>query len=325
MKTEGMEILAPGKLVLMGEYAIRHRAPGLVMAVDRLARLRWLTYTRDMQDDLVSQARFYAAKLLGLGRPSRCSVDSSGFYHDGQKLGLGSSAAVTAVAVASVFLEAELDISDEAQRQKIWAVSKEVHDGFQGMHGSGIDLAASIFGGYLVMNNGLDNVSPWRFWEIPDGLELVFCWTGSQSSTVSLVDAVDRWSMTHEDEHREIMSDMTDVANRFCNSHLDAVQSLEEIDRYGRLMDRLGQACGIGIVTPMMRDIRLAAMDLGGAAKPSGAGGGDFMVAGFSDFRSCNEFKNVAVRIGAKLMNFKVCKEGLASRSANHDRIRQER
>ncbi len=34
-------VVAPGKLILIGEYAVRHDGPAVVMAVDREARLDW--------------------------------------------------------------------------------------------------------------------------------------------------------------------------------------------------------------------------------------------------------------------------------------------
>lgn len=312
MTTETVEILAPGKLFLMGEYAVRHNSPGVVMAVDRLVHLRWLSETDDVREDMVSQARSYTAQLLRLGRPSPCSVDSSVFYHEGDKLGLGSSAAVCAVSVASVFYEAGFDISSDEQRKKMWAIAKDVHDGFQGVSGSGLDLAASIFGGFVAMDKRRkadDGI--FYSWKIPEELVLVFCWTASPSSTSSLVDAIDRWSLAHMDRHMEISSEMKEVSQGFCHGHPDVHQAMEAMDRYGQLMDRLGQQSGVPIFTDLMKELRVRAQEFGGVVKPSGAGGGDFVLAGFDDPAAGVEFADAARRLGTLPMEFGLCGEGV--------------
>ncbi len=317
MRYDNLKIFAPGKLILMGEYAVRHDGPGVVMAIDRLASLRWLSSSGDGRDDLVSQARSHTAPLLGVGKLGPCAVDSSGFYHEGQKLGLGSSAAVTAASVASVFVEAGRDISSAIERQEMWDIAMDVHDRFQAVHGSGLDLAASIFGGFVMMDKSCDDV-PLKSWKLPKGIDLLFCWTHSPASTSSMVDAIDRWSVAHETKYAGIMSEMTDLAGTFCHADPDVGQTIALIDRYGMLMDRLGRDSGVPVVTDMMRELFSLARDMGGAAKPSGAGGGDFFMAAFGDLDARDRFEAAASELGALPVHFNICDKGVYAHDGDH-------
>jgi len=59
---------------------------------------------------------------------------------------------------------------------------------------------------------------------------------------------------------------------------------------YGRAMGALGDAAGIPIVNDTLRKVAQLAQQAGGAAKPSGAGGGDVALALFPDDRSEQRF-----------------------------------
>src|SRR6185295_6697990 len=95
---------APGKLILTGEYAVLDGAPAVVVAVDRRAVARRHATPRGSSPFLVAVAEEIAARR-GANDPAaraalEVSVDSTAFYNRAQKLGLGSSAAVTVAATA---------------------------------------------------------------------------------------------------------------------------------------------------------------------------------------------------------------------------------
>ena len=133
---------APGKLVLIGEYAVLEGYPAVVAAVDRRARVRleegptWridapqigirdLTFTigptglsRSLPPELglVEEALQSHAKPLSKLPAFGCSLDTGELMMSGQgpKLGLGSSASVIAALTAAlVGLKAE----GEAERE----------------------------------------------------------------------------------------------------------------------------------------------------------------------------------------------------------------
>jgi phosphomevalonate kinase len=138
-----MKARAPGKLVLAGAYAVLEGHPALVVAVDRFA-------TADT-DVCTMHASRELARAFGPGPYP--SVDVHEFYADGahfeaqatgqtlgqklgQKLGLGSSAASVVAALAASF-----DLSEAALFERAYAA--------HGTNGSGIDVAASVYGGVL--------------------------------------------------------------------------------------------------------------------------------------------------------------------------------
>ena len=119
-----VRVLAPGKLVLTGAYAVLDGAPAIVAAVDRYA----------LADDRGAAASH---------------VDVSALHDDrGQKLGLGSSAASI---VATLGLRAHgrgEDLRSAPARAGIFRAAREAHAKEQN-GGSGVDIAASVFGGIL--------------------------------------------------------------------------------------------------------------------------------------------------------------------------------
>jgi phosphomevalonate kinase len=179
---------APGKQVLLGDYAVLEGAPALVLAVNRRAEARIVSREDGVCDvyapDLdVGAARMAidgdgvlhwqcddatAAKLSlvehvwnglrseGLAPLSLAGfsihLDTSGFFYgEGAsrvKLGLGSSAALT-VALASAL--ATYAGHDEAMADPVqWTRSLfHMHGGWQSGRGSGVDVAAGVAGGLI--------------------------------------------------------------------------------------------------------------------------------------------------------------------------------
>jgi phosphomevalonate kinase len=185
-----MEITAsaPGKQVLLGDYAVLEGAPALVLAVNRRAEARIVSRDDGVCDvyapDLdVSAARMTvdgdgawqwqcdgatAAKLTlvehvwnglrseGLAPRSRAGfsihLDTSGFFYgDGasrMKLGLGSSAALTVALASALATHAG---HGEAMADPAQWIRRlfHMHGGWQSGRGSGVDVAAGVAGGLI--------------------------------------------------------------------------------------------------------------------------------------------------------------------------------
>src|SRR6185436_12007467 len=86
---------APGKAILCGEYAVLHGAPAVATAIDRFALA---TFKDGVGSPFIAYARSKVEEVSGKRFPP-ISVDSAGLYDQDKKLGLGSSAAVTAATV----------------------------------------------------------------------------------------------------------------------------------------------------------------------------------------------------------------------------------
>src|SRR5690606_33179773 len=125
---------APGKLVLSGAYSVLEGAPAIVAAVDRYATA-----------DGTRPAGFVADEMRAAMQPPYPLIDASALREEGRKLGLGSSAALL---VAALSATGEFDLDRRSERYRLFERALAAHRRAQG-GGSGIDVAASTFGGTL--------------------------------------------------------------------------------------------------------------------------------------------------------------------------------
>jgi phosphomevalonate kinase len=91
----------------------------------------------------------------------------------------------------------------------------------------------------------------------------------------------------------------------------DAAGVVQAADAHGEAMRRLGEAAGVGIVEENLARVAQMARAAGGAAKPSGAGGGDVAVAFFADAAEAAQFERACHEAGMDLLNLRLGAEGL--------------
>lgn len=305
-------ILAPGKLFLIGEYVVLEGHPAVVMAVDRYVSVMRVGRA-SVRGGLVMSARREAARTLGIEtRGDAFEADSGEFYCGAKKLGLGSSAAVAVASVASVFLETGRDIESESTRFSMWTVAKAVHDEFQKAKGSGADLAASLFGGFVTFDPKGAGRPQITSWVSPADTTFVFVWTGRSASTMEALGAVKRFKERDEAGFGRIVGDMAAVARGFVGRGPASFGTVKDsFDAHAALMEALGVASGAAIVTPPIRKIQALAREFGGAAKPSGAGGGDFVEAAFDDIAASNRFREAVGSAGFEVFDFRPAARGV--------------
>src|SRR5690606_18277316 len=129
-----MKARAPGKVVLSGAYAVLEGAPCIVTAVDRYV-------TADSQRVATHVADEVAAAM----EAPFPWVDVSQLRGNGRKLGLGSSAAIVVASLAARHPEW---LANPAGREQLYERALLAHRTAQG-GGSGVDVAAAVFGGSL--------------------------------------------------------------------------------------------------------------------------------------------------------------------------------
>ncbi|WP_406117808.1 phosphomevalonate kinase [Streptomyces sp. NBC_00989] len=235
---------------------------------------------------------------LGLGVPALKVSVSSRLHEGGRKYGLGSSGAVTVAAVDAVAAFCGVGLSAGERYRLALLASARIDP-----KGSGGDLAASAWGGWILYRAperafvldlarrvGITRTlaAPWpghavRRLPPPAGLRLEVGWTGEPVSTASLVAGLHRRGRGRQDGAAR--GRYTEASNRLVEA---AVRALERGDDGGLLeqirtarveLARLDEAVGLGIFTPRLTRLCEAAEAVGGAAKPSGAGGGDCGIA----------------------------------------------
>jgi len=299
---------APGKLVLVGEYAVLTGAPALVMAVRRRARasvspaapgrLRVCSNLLPEPFDLdpgrigAEGTEFgehpefaWIPRLLVfvLGKTAlpeipalQLDLDTSDFFHmaDGtmQKLGLGSSAALSTAlcSAAAAYLGGQAGAVQWAPEAADLITAHRV---FAGGRGSGIDVAAACHGGLLRFSmDSAAQALPW-----PESLHFRCVWSGASASTQDLVKRVMAWRKARPEAARVQFQRMAGVASEAVASvsSADVPALLAALARYGELMGTLGEAAKVDIFSRRHRRIQALAQRYGVAYKPSGAGGGD--------------------------------------------------
>ncbi len=184
---------APGKLVLLGEYAVLEGAPALAVAIDRRARvslrgredgrvvvrapqvdhahvegkvnadgdLSWDCETASAQRlQLIThlwQALSAERLVTNLYAGFDLDIDTDGFVLEAvnrrSKLGLGSSAALT-VALASAWVAASGQKALLDDRARWLEQLLRWHSDWQHGRGSGIDIATSLLGGMQIYQRG---------------------------------------------------------------------------------------------------------------------------------------------------------------------------
>ncbi len=239
---------APGKLVLMGEYAVLDGAPALVLAVHRGVGCHVERGGQGLRIDTpTGDDRFVRAALEAVAAPP----GRYGFFDldpcpSEGKPGFGGSAAATVAAV----------LAGGGQGPEAFAI----HHRVQGS-GSGIDVAASLHGGLLRFEGGAVRSLP--------PVEPVVVYSGQSAETGPRVRAYRGWSVGRE----AFVQASTTLVDRF------AAEPIQALTEAAALLADMAQAAGIAYLTPGLERIAALAREHGGAAKPSGAGGGDCAVA----------------------------------------------
>lgn len=211
---------------------------------------------------------------------------------NGRKYGLGSSGAVTVATVKALNLYYDLKM-DRLTQFKIAALA---HLTVQG-NGSCGDIAASCYGGWLAFSTFdhewvLRKQQEWTLTQlltsdwpelsirpliVPKSLRLLIGWTGSPASTSDLVDQVYQSKEAKEKGYAKFLADSKDCVNRLIDGFLneDSRTIKKMITENRKLLVGLSSLTGVTIETPALKKLCDLAETYRGAAKSSGAGGGD--------------------------------------------------
>lgn len=272
---------APGKALLCGEYAVLDGAPALVAAVDRRVRATWA------EDPVPMSAEVQATLALAqaaIGEVSgSLSLDASDLHQGRIKLGLGSSAAAAAATAGAVFAANGYSLEETRTQQQIFDCAFEGHASIA-PQGSGADVAASVFGGFLRFER-IDGRVSTRAVSRPDSLEIRLVWTGHAARTSELVGKVKALEGTDPRRYRDCMARLAELAADFSRAFEagDAGAVVAEAGAYGAAMGSLGDAAGAPILEARLELASRLALRYSGRAKPCGAGGGDVAIAFFVD------------------------------------------
>lgn len=335
---------APGKLLLLGEYAVLTGATALVMAVDRRvtvtletgepgasrlhapqmhldhAALRWHADRVECgqgADRLGMTGRLLPRLAEAFGIPPdvlaglHITIDSGALFQAGErgpvKLGLGSSGAVSAALVRAF---ERLAGRPPAVPGECLAWLLPVYRTALQSDASGADLAASLAGGLSAyrLGAGTPEIVPVAW---PDALHWQPIWVGKPAQTGDFVDAFRAWHGRAADHG--VLSAMAEHAAHAAAS-TDAADWLADFDACAGLLDRLGRAIGRQILSLPHRRLRERAAECGVVYKSCGAGGGDFGIALCADPEALARFRADSRALGAYPLQLQVDRHGAIGR-----------
>lgn len=284
---------APGKLFVIGEYAVLTGAPAVLVPVPQRARVEMASSDlpevvicadrqskHDMQSALqqLPLLRSVAETLAAADRLNRSSLtlDTSAFFREGRKLGLGSSAALTAALVRALLTDAD---ETTLERQAI-----ACHRRFQQGRGSGADVALAIAGRPVrFMTN-----APTQAISLPESLHMLAVWTGDPASTTDFVSRFDAWRGAQGAAAQRLIEELHSICLAFIEacSTGNSSASIGAVDDYDQVLMTLSSASGLDFYSKPHQQLRNKVKSADCVYKPSGAGGGDFGLALSTDITS---------------------------------------
>lgn len=211
---------------------------------------------------------------------------------DGKKYGLGSSAAVTVATIKALAKFYHLPLTKDS----LFKLAAIAHFDVQG-NGSLGDIAASVYGGWIAYHSfNRDWLSaqrrqtslmdllekPWPGLDVelltpPDDLKLMIGWTGSPASTSHLVDKVAMGKVKDQHEYQVFLQEskacLKEMIRGFHDQSIAVIQHQLRVNR--AILKKLADFSQVLIETSTLKEMIKDAENAGGAAKSSGAGGGD--------------------------------------------------
>ncbi len=331
---------APGKLVLIGDYAVLEGAPAIVLALNRRARVA-------LRDNAGAGYRIDAADLSVCGAVGRvdgqkrvhwsgvdpicakrlqlvtvviesvlrdgvlpdfhATLDTHDFFaaSGGQhKLGLGSSAALT-VALSGALRACAGHAAASAQDLMC------THRRMQGGRGSGLDIAASLTGNAIVYRlRAQPQITPVAW---PAGLLFSCAWSGESASTGVFLRHLAAWRCGAPARYAALMQELAQCAETAVTAvngnMLGAL--LEAVAAYAAGLARLGAASGLDIVSAGHRVLTAIAQACGVVYKTCGAGGGDIGIALTTDADRLHAFRQRVAQAGLQTLDVQLDPCGL--------------
>jgi phosphomevalonate kinase len=269
-----VRVFAPGKLVLTGAYAVLEGAPSIVAAVSRGAfadaSRAALDPTPEVRAALDADGAHEDVGDLVAPHP-----DASDMFLGARKLGLGASAAILVASIGAIDAAAGTDLADPSYRARLFTRARDAHSAAQG-GGSGVDVAASVFGG---VSRYVMGALPVRA-ALPAGLVVTVFACGTSARTSELRGEIDRLARRDPATHRARLEELGAIARRGAAAvdAGDASTFVEALRETARSLAQLGHAADVALVPAGFAELEALAAREEASFSVSGAGGGDVAV-----------------------------------------------
>ncbi len=336
---------APGKMILLGEYAVLEGAPALVCAVNRRASVRIypekgsefsvhspslqtgvqpfiLTPDRKVRFDpnlnpIISNKLHFFSDIFESVIESlngeralpfiRIELETNAFYslELHRKLGFGSSSALTTALTKALAEVSETALTDS----EIFSLALKAHRAAQGKRGSGIDIAACTYGGVLeyTLETVPKTISPWA--ELP----LAVVWSGTSASTSKMVQRVSVLKQQNPALYKKLIERLTLVSQEGITAYREQRTDLflSSVHGFYTALKELGEKSNTSIISGLHQQLAEMAAQNGVVYKPSGAGGGDIGLLFASSYQALKTVKNKAIHLGFKIVDTVISSDGV--------------
>jgi phosphomevalonate kinase len=293
--------VAPGKMLFTGAYAVLDGAPAVVVAINRHARADGSRVAENPNAEV--------KEALGEKAPF---CDSSALHLDGKKLGLGSSAAALVASLGADFARRGKLLSDPDVRSAIFARARDAHAAVQG-GGSGVDLAASTYGG--ILRYSLHAGKAWvTSLDLPFALEWRAYFSGTSARTSELRAQVSALRDRDKDIYERVMKKLGDASEQAATQLLEGTTGafVDAARVFAEGLEQLGEEADAPIVPLAFRRLAVVAAAQNAAFFPSGAGGGDVGVY-LGTTPPTDDFEKRATQLGMHHLDLRLDLVGLRS------------
>ncbi|NNF40360.1 MAG: hypothetical protein HKN64_03200 [Woeseiaceae bacterium] len=307
---------APGKVVLCGEYAVLFGAPAVAMAIDRRAQVRVTEYDGDWHRVVApgysaAEGRFLAdgaaidwlqgesdyalvdaawwtvgsTAAIPVDRHLSIELDTRAFIdkQSGNKVGIGSSAALTVALVAALLKSS--DVLPQAL---------QAHAVLQHGAGSGVDIATSASSGLVLYR--MANADVTRLcW--PDGLACRLLWTGVPVSTQTKLERLRKKASGTS------VNGLVDAAETMSGAWQSAATVLSQYPDYIEALRRFSVDHDLGVFDAGHDRLVNAAAAAGLVYKPCGAGGGDVGILLGAGEEQLDAFLDAGIASGCRVLD----------------------
>jgi len=290
-------VLAPGRIVLVGEYAALADGSTVEAAFGCYARAQFIpakdsNVGMTLVAEIVEQIKIELAELAPALPPGTVLLTNEDFRALGAAVaGMGGSAAM-AVATVGAVLES-MGLALESRKPLVFRIADAARRRVQGYRGSGSDTAAAAYGGLIRTRcavTGQRQPSPMA---PPAGLHLVVFAAGPSRPPGEIARALQHFASKDPAAYLEAVARLRELSQRFLDEVASgqATGAITAAGKYGEVLQDLCDEAAASIMNPAFSRAAGLARELGGVAKPTGAGNGEVGVALFATPEACQYFR----------------------------------
>jgi mevalonate kinase len=337
-------------MILIGEYSVLEGGTSIVMAINRYCRITFkpsknrdfilnspilnisdlrfrikknktiefkIELSENLKEKLIFFTRTFELFLTEVNTVNRLpefeiTIDTGQFFVNKakSKLGLGSSAALSTGLVHGLLFVVKSLYKTAVPPAELFNLAQKIHYLSQDKKGSGIDIAASCYGGVISFQK--QNSTTIKKLTLPEELIILPVWSGVSESTRDLVDKVTKFKMKRHDEYETIMVNLKRFSAEADNllEKKDVPGFLTSCGKFFENLKKLGIESETNIVSSLHQEIANIAHAEGAVYKPSGAGGGDIGLIMTNSKTISNNVSDYILSSKFQLLNLNIAKKG---------------